>query len=182
LTEKEAIYCELLVLRCRRGQKDALEEVVRTWERRLFYYVRRLVGDEQEAWQILQDTWLKVLRGIGSLREPRNLPAWLYGIARNTAFSHLRARHAEESLLTSQADAADAAQTGPDLEFEDAERVQYGLGRISLEHRDVLTLFFLQDLSIEQIAGVVNVPEGTVKSRIYHAKRALKKILEAREQ
>jgi RNA polymerase sigma-70 factor, ECF subfamily len=181
LTEKEAIYCELLVLRCRRGQKDALEEVVRTWEQRLFYYVRRLVGDEQEAWQVLQDTWLKVLRGIGGLREPRNLPAWLYGIARNTAFSHLRARHAEESLITSQADAADAGQTGPDLEFEDVERVQYGLGRISLEHRDVLTLFFLQDLSIEQIAGVMNVPVGTVKSRIYHAKRALKKVLEARE-
>jgi len=55
LTDKEAIYCELLVLRCWRGQKDALEELVRSWEKRLFYYIRRLVDDEQTAWQVLQE-------------------------------------------------------------------------------------------------------------------------------
>ncbi len=181
MTEKEAIYYELLVLRCRRGQREALEEVVRTWEQRLFYYIRRLVGDEQEAWQILQDTWLKVLRSIGRLQEPRNLPAWLYGIARNTAFSHLRTKCAEQSFITSQADVANDQQTGPDLEFDDVERVQHGLERISLEHRDVLTLFFLEDLTTEQIAKVMNVPVGTVKSRLYYAKRALKNVLEAEE-
>ncbi|MHC4619728.1 MAG: hypothetical protein ACYTEQ_18435, partial [Planctomycetota bacterium] len=53
LTEKEAIYYELLVLRCRRGQKDAFEELVRDWQMRLFYYIRRLVDDEQTAWQLL---------------------------------------------------------------------------------------------------------------------------------
>jgi RNA polymerase sigma factor (sigma-70 family) len=181
LTEKEAIYCELLVLRCRRGQREALEEVVRTWERRLFYYIRRLVGDEQEAWQILQDTWLKVLRGIGRLQEPRSLPAWLYGIARNTAFSHLRARCAEQTFLTNPTEVREEWQADPDVKLDDVERVQYGLDRISLEHRDVLTLFFLQDLSIEQISGVMRVPVGTVKSRIHYAKRALKSVLETQE-
>ena len=64
MTEKQAIYYELLVLRCQRGQRDALEELVRNWEKRLFYYVRRLVGDEQTAWQVLQETWVKVLVGV----------------------------------------------------------------------------------------------------------------------
>jgi len=80
LTEKQAIYCELLVLRCRLGRKDALEELVRTWEKPLFYYIHRLIDDEQEAWQILQETWVKALRGIKRLREPRKLPGWLYRI------------------------------------------------------------------------------------------------------
>ena len=61
--------------------------------------------------------------------------------------------------------------------FEDAEQIHHALGRISLTQREVLTLFFLQDLSIEEIAQVVAIPAGTVKSRLYHAKRALKAVL-----
>ena len=65
--------------------------------------------------------------------------------------------------------------------FDDAEQVHYGLGRLSLPHREVLTLFFLQDLSIEHISEVLSVPQGTVRSRLYHAKRMLKAILEKQE-
>ena len=85
VTEKEAVYYELLVLRCRRRQRDALEELVRTWDRPLLYYLRRLVEDEHEARQTLQQTWVKVLQGLGRLREPRKLPMWLFSIARKTA-------------------------------------------------------------------------------------------------
>ena len=181
MTEKQAIYYELLVQRCRRGRKDALEELVGTWEKRLFYYIRRLVDNEQDAWQILQETWLKVLRGIGTLKEPRNLPAWLYCIARNTAVSHLRAGYCEQAFRESNAGCSDVHGCDPNLDFDNAERVHYGLGRIPLVHRDILTLFFLRDLSIEQIAEVMTIPVGTVKSRLHYAKRALKAVLEERE-
>jgi RNA polymerase sigma factor (sigma-70 family) len=177
LTEKQAIYNELLVLRCCRGQKDALDELVRTWGPPLFYYIHRIIEDEQEAWSVLQETWVKVLQGIRKLREPRKLPFWLYSIARKTAFGHLRADHSKKAILQT----VEASLTAEDCEanctFDDAEQVHYGLGRISLHHREVLTLFFLQDLSIEEIAGVLEIPVGTVKSRLYHAKRALKTVL-----
>ncbi len=62
--EKNEIYCELLVLRCRRGDGAAYRELAKMWERRLFYYLRRLTNDEQQAWDVLQQTWLRVLRGI----------------------------------------------------------------------------------------------------------------------
>jgi hypothetical protein len=71
LTEKQAIYYEHLVLPRQRGQADAFRDLVRTWEKRLFYYIRRLIDDEQDAWQVLQETWLKVLAGIKKLRQPR---------------------------------------------------------------------------------------------------------------
>lgn len=177
MTEKQAIYYELLVLRCQQGQKDAIEELVQSWEKRLFFYVRRLVDDEQDAWQILQQTWLKVLRGIKKLREPRKLPAWLYSIAHNTAISHLRAKYSEEVLFEDNADVSNIVDINPTLSFDNAEQVYYGLGRISLVHREVLTLFFLQDLSINEIAEVLRISVGTVKSRLYYARRALKAIL-----
>jgi RNA polymerase sigma factor (sigma-70 family) len=181
LSEKQAIYYELLVLRCRRQQKSALEELIRMWERPLFYYIRRLVDDEQDAWQILQETWLKVLRGIRKLNQPQKLPSWLYRIARNTAISHLRSkytRQAHSGRLKQNANLRDIEDRPDNLAFENAEQVHYGLGRISLHHREVLTLFFLQDLSVEEIAEVLEIPAGTVKSRLNYAKRALKAVLE----
>ena len=89
-THKETIYTELLVLRCRRGDKDAFKELITTYELRIFYYLQRLVSNEEDAWDILQETWMKVYRGIGKLREPKRLQTWLYRIARNTAVSHVR--------------------------------------------------------------------------------------------
>jgi RNA polymerase sigma-70 factor (ECF subfamily) len=182
LTEKEAIYYELLVLRCRRGQKNALEELIQTWQQRLFYYIRRLVDDEQQAWQILQQTWVKVLTGIKKLRQPRKLPSWLYRIARNTAISHLRNEYANRLLHQDDKNLAVIQDNTDYLKFEDAEQVHYGLGQISLHHREVLTLFFLQDMSVEEVAEVLDIPAGTVKSRLYHARRALKTVLEEEQQ
>ena len=181
MTEKEVIYCELLVLRCRRGQRDALEELVRTWDRPLLYYIRRCVDDEQESLQILQQTWVKVLQGLGSLREPRRLPAWLYSIARKTALSYLRAKYSEQALFRNGDGIQDGSDDGAGWTFDDAEQIHYGLSKLSLIHREILTLFFLQDLSLEEIAGVLEIPVGTVKSRLHHAKRALRAILDGEE-
>jgi len=125
VSEKEAIYCELLVLRCRRKEKAAFEELVRHWERQLFYYIRRLVENEQDAWDLLQQTWLKVFSGIRSLRDPRTLPTWLYRIARNTTISHLKAAgHGYRPLVVDggQLDRAEADTN--EFRFDDAERVR----------------------------------------------------------
>ncbi len=178
MSNKQAIYYELLVLRCRWGQRQALEELVRTWEKRLFYYIRRLVDNEQDAWQILQETWLKVLQKIKTLKDPKKLPVWLYSIARNTAVDYLRRRYSKKVLFENCDQLEDIQDHNENLDFENAEQVHYGLAKISLPHREILTLFFLQDLSIEEVAEVVAIPPGTVKSRLYHAKRALKNVLQ----
>lgn len=176
--EKELIYYELLVLRCQRGETGAVEELIHNWEKRLFYYVRRLVDNEQDAWDILQETWLKVIQGIRLLREPRKLPTWLYRIARNTTMSHLRDEYSKRALLAKSESPPNSEGSPEGFVFEDAERVHCGLSRISLPHREVLTLYFLQDLSLEGVADVLGVPLGTVKSRLHYAKRALRAILE----
>lgn len=178
VSRKQAIYYELLALRCKRGQKDAFQELVRIWEKRLFYYIRRLVDDEQDAWQILQDTWLKVISNIKKLRQPKKLPSWLYKVARNTALGHLRKKYKRQALFEPDANVRDVEDVTSNIAFDDAQQVHFGLGKISLHHREALTLFFLQDLVVEEIAEVLQIPPGTVKSRLFHAKRALKAVLE----
>ena len=65
--DKDAVARELLALRCRRGDRAALEELIHTWERPLLYYLRRLVRDEADAWDVLQKTWVRVLKGDSRL-------------------------------------------------------------------------------------------------------------------
>ncbi len=178
LSDKKAIYYELLILRCKRGQKEALEELVSNWEKRLFYYIHRLIEDEQEAWSILQEVWVKVLQNIKKVHEPRKLPVWLYSIARKTVISHLRKKYSEKEFVRKGEENSNAEDFDSQYIFDNAEQVHYGLGRISLPHRDILTLFFLQDLSLEEIAEALQVPKGTVKSRLHYAKQALKDVLE----
>ena len=182
MTESERVLYELLVLRCRRGDAAAWRELIRHWERRLFYYVRRIVGGERDAWDVLQQTWLAAYKALPALNEPRALRAWLYRIAHRQAVSHLRHTGAAPDAGAADIDAAgdvpDGSAGDPSFSAETAERVHAALSRLSLAHREVLTLHFLEDASVEEVAAILDVPAGTVKSRLFHAKRALRAAIE----
>jgi RNA polymerase sigma-70 factor (ECF subfamily) len=180
--DKDLIYQELLVLRCQRGERAALAELVMTWERRLFYFIRRLGSDETDAWDILQQIWLKVLRGIAGLKEPRTLAPWLYRIARNTAINHGQMRSHYRECLQDLQPASDIEDDPGPRHLDDAEQIHHGLLQLALPYREVLTLHFLENMTVEQIASVLEVPDGTVKSRLYHARRALRDVLEKEDK
>ena len=172
LPESEKLRRELLVVRCQRGERAAFEQLVREWERPLVYYLRRMVASEADAWDLLQETWIKVFRSLGTLRDRSSLAAFLYTVARNGAVSHLRGDVVWED--SSQISAAEA--NGDDVAaFDDAEQVHRLLDQLPLAQREALTLYFLQDLPIEQIAAVTGAAVGTVKSRLYYGKQALRK-------
>ena len=169
---------EALWRRCRAGDAEALEELIRRWERKLFYYVRRLVAEEADAWDVLQQTWLRVIKGIGAVRDADKLVPWLYCVARSAALSHRKSLLARERFLDRQA-SIDELGAAPIREIGwSAQVVHDGMQRLSIHHRETLTLFFLEDLLISQIAQVLAVSEGTVKSRLFYAKQALREVLE----
>ena len=176
--DRQAILLELLVLRCQRGDKQALDELIRQWQERLLYFVRRLVATEEDAWDVLQQTWLILVRRIRSLDDPHRLPAWLYQIARRTAMSHWRGYYRGQARMEDNVDLAKLAGDDEDNPCDDVEEVHQALSRISLAHREVLTLYFLKDLSLQQMAEVLDIPLGTAKSRLCYAKRALRAVLE----
>lgn len=181
--QKQAIYEQILVIRCRGGDRAALEELIGLWERRLFYYIRRLVDQEADAWDVLQRTWVKVVRGIRSLRDPRSLRCWLYTLARNTAIDSHRARaHRELPWNGSEEKPERHCHGDPALSLENAEAVHHALAGLAPPHREVLTLYFLQDLTIDEIAQVIGVKVGTVKSRLHYARAALRQALQEEDR
>jgi RNA polymerase sigma-70 factor, ECF subfamily len=180
--DKQTILQELLVLRCIRGDSRAFDELFRQWEERLFYYIRRLVANEADAWDVLQQTWIKVFKGIKTLNTPERLPIWLYQIARCTALSHWRGHYRQQSRLEENSNLTEIAATDDIDRFDGAEQVHLGLSRISLAHREVLTLHFLENFSLEEMAEILGIPPGTAKSRLFYAKRALRAVLEPKEE
>ncbi len=173
------IYDELLVMRCRRGEVAAWDELVRRWSDRLLYYLRRLIDHEDDAINALQEVWLKAFRGIGTLRQQDRFAPWLYTIARHCAMNHFRGSYARRE--ESGVEAIDEEQddvSEEQLRLENAELVHFGLGQLGLVEREVLTLFFLEDLTTSEIAGLLEIPVGTVKSRLFKARRDLRRVLE----
>ena len=175
---KESVYNQLLVIRCRQGQEEAWSELVSRWEKPLLYYIRRMIDNEHQAWQVLQETWLQVVKNIDTLKMPEYLPKWLYSVCHHKIVSYYRQCHRQAELYESISNAYSNCGDNGDTYLEDAEAVHWGLGQIKPVFREVLTLYFLQDLSIDEISEVLGVPAGTVKSRLYHARQQLRKALE----
>jgi RNA polymerase sigma-70 factor (ECF subfamily) len=176
MTDEQILQCELLVVRCQRGDPSAFPAIVEMWERPLFYYLRRLAPSEAETWDLLQETWLKTFRALGSLRDPRTLPAFLYKTARNTAISRLRYQEREEERMRVP-EAYVASPSDEIAAFDNAEQVHHALDQLPIPQREALTLYFLQDLSLDEMAGLLGVPLGTVKSRLHYGKLAIQRIL-----
>lgn len=173
--DKQLIESALLVVRWQRGDREAFAEIVKLWERSLLFYLRRLAPTEADAWELLQETWLKLLRSLHKLRDPRTLPSYLYTIARHAAISRLRIAPPEVESYPEQL--ADDRSRDDVAAFDDAEQLRHALDQLPVHQREVLTLFFLDDLSLEELSTLLEIPVGTVKSRLHYAKAALRAIL-----
>ena len=141
------------------------------------YYAASLTGNQDAALDVLQDVWIKVIRGIRSLKDPGSLRPWLYAITHGVAVDRIRRDYRRDKAEQAQLDDVTNIDE-PSFSEDDASAIRDALSRLGLKHREVLVLHFLQDLSILEIANVVGCSEGTVKSRIHYAKRKLKQILE----
>jgi len=172
----------LLVLRCQLGSEPAFEQLHRRYDARLGYYLRRLLGADGRAEDVLQNVWLTVFRKISTLRETRAFRTWLYRIARNRAVGELRRRGIEIPLEDSPPDAEPRGGPEEDLPLRDPEAVHRALGLVSAAHREVITLRYLNGLTYEEIARVTGSSIGTVRSRIHYAKRALKQKMEKSDE
>lgn len=177
----EHIRTQWLIVRHLQGEPKAFEQIVALWERRLFYYLRRLLRAEEDAWDVLQEVWLQVFRRLPELRDSAAFPAWLYRIGHHQAVSLLRKQRKLEVAM--DGDGCLEVQDSAELNFtaSDAEEVHAALARLPQAQREVLTLFFLEGFSISDIAEIVEAPEGTVKSRMHYGKQALRKEMESHD-
>jgi RNA polymerase sigma-70 factor (ECF subfamily) len=169
----------LLAVRCQLGERSAFDDLIARWHEPLWRYLCRISNSQDTARDLAQDTWIRVFRGIARLRDPAKLRSWLFGIARNVAMDHLRAQYSEGSQADVNLEELPAAD---DMNLEEElATLESGLASLPIVERETLTLFYLRELSLDEIAGLVDVPVGTVKSRLFRARQMLRRALKGEE-
>ena len=165
------------------GSRDAFDRLVRRWTPRLLRYATRVQGRPELSRDIVQETWIAAIRGLKKLDDPSRFPAWIYSIAHRKCIDDIRVKQRHRRLLESVGQEAAIASAGnhdrphPD----DLSDLTMAITRLNQEQREVVHLFYGEDLSIDEIAAVLTVPAGTVKSRLFHARESLKNYLGERD-
>jgi RNA polymerase sigma-70 factor (ECF subfamily) len=168
----------LWVTEAQAGDADAFLRLLNRHEKPLLYYLRRLVPNADDALDLHQEVWLDAFRGLKSLEVPEAFRAWLYRIAHHKAARFVRDGIREERVVESLGDAS-AVQSEPEPDTAlDAEALHKALEILPPHHREILILHYLRDLSIQEVAAILDCPPGTVKSRLYHARLELRSIVE----
>ena len=173
----DRLYEMVLVLRCQAGDEAAFTELVERYHPRLRYYLRKMLRDAQGTEDALQDVWLSVFQAIACLTDIGAFRAWLYRIARDRALRDLRKRRPPHRPLE-EADPIDERLEETPLTAEDVEYIHAALDELVAEHREVLVLRYVENMTYEEIARVAECQVGTVRSRLHYAKHALRGILE----
>ena len=172
---------QLPVQQARDGDAAAWDALFRRYQLPLYVYVFELVRDEQTSLDIVQETFINAARHLGSLRDDAKFGGWLFGIAHQKCIQRWRKQAREEMLREEFVGEPVQFESAPDdlliREEQEAEFMRL-LNELPAPQRSVLLLYFIEDFSLEEIAGITGVSLGTVKSRLHYAKKSLRKLLE----
>jgi RNA polymerase sigma-70 factor (ECF subfamily) len=175
---RDQIYNELLVIKSQQGDKEAFNELVGRWQKQLWNYAYRVTGAESAAWDIVQESWHGIIKGIKKLDDAAVFGRWAIQIVNNKCMDWLRKQKQQykldDELLKNSRDESGEMQNNNDK----SESLLYAVRRLSPERRTLLMLRYQQGFDIEQIAQIINVPAGTVKSRLHRTLEKLKEIIE----
>ena len=181
-----------LIADCLKGQTAAFGELVHRYQDRLFNTVFRLVDSAEDAQDVVQEAFLHAYQSLDRFKGESRFFTWLYRIAVNSAISLKRKQRIVVSLHVDREgqgsvpephDVSELSQ--PDLVLERADeerRIQAALNRLSPEHRAVLILKDLEDQKYETMAEILQVPIGTIRSRLHRARLELREVLEKTTQ
>ena len=167
------------VRRLQHGEKDAFEILLRRHEKAIFNLVYRMIGDYDEAAEVSQEVFLSAFRAVGQFRGDANFSTWLYRIALNHSITRRKSLGVRQQrrVPIENADPLCDPRPGPSETLEKKqirERVQHALSQLDPEDAQVLLLRDLQDIPYDEVARVLEIPVGTVKSRLHRARQALK--------
>lgn len=174
-----------LVTASKNGDQDAFSLLVQRYQRRVFNLVLRMLQDYEEACEITQEAFLAAWQGMPSFRGEARFSTWLYRIAYNCALKQLELRKRERTLQQAlQAEQALESigdeQKNAHLEaLDNQELVQEQLSQLPAKYRIVLILRHLQDMTYEEMAEVLTMPIGTIKTHLFRARNLLKERLQA---
>jgi RNA polymerase sigma-70 factor (ECF subfamily) len=154
-----------------KGDTQAFNILVRQWEKPIYNFILRMIGDRDEAMDLCQDCFMKAYRELGTLKDRDRFSSWLYRIAHNTCLSRIRKDYGKTWVEL------DPDAGGAHSPLENRLAVEKALQHLPEDQREVVVLKVFQGLKFEEIAAIQNAPVSTVKSRLYMGFEKLRSIL-----
>lgn len=167
---------DYLVLLAQGGSREAFARLAARWTPKLSAFAARTLGSTEAANDVVQETWESAARGLVRLEDPARFRAWIYAIASRKCVDAVRGKYRNQNV----ADAAQAIAMAPaDAETDANTRLDFeaALKRLPPEQRVAVSLYFGEEMSVQEIARITGAPEGTVKSRLFAARKALRETL-----
>lgn len=166
------VFDEMLVLYAQAGRREALDRLASRWRPRHVAHARRLLGSNDKAADAVQDAWVSIVRGLGRLNDPARFPAWSYAIlTRRCQDAIRRAARAKEMPLDE-----DVQEEAP-VEHDGGNDLRVGLSSLPPDQLAAIALFYRDGLAVAEIAEALSIPVGTVKTRLFHARRTLRRCI-----
>ena len=167
----DELFDELLVVKAQQGDERALERLYLRWNNRLVRSARRYCGAEDTASDLAQECWIAILRGIGSLRDPTRFRSYAFTVLHRRGADYLRKTIKERDNLSDQSEVPDLPQPAAQ---SDSAAIAQAFAALPADQRLAAHLYFVEGLTLAEIASVQSVPLGTSKSRIFNARQKLK--------
>lgn len=167
--ERADIEDQLLVMDAQNGDVKAMEELVSRWQKRLWQHAFRLTADQQAAWDVTQQSWVGIIKGLNKLHDPANFKAWAYKITTNKSIDWIKMKTSTRQM---QVESLNDVPAG----IKSDTGIKELLDELSPAKKVLLILYYFEGLTIYEISLVLNVPQGTVKSRLHNARKELKEL------
>ena len=168
---KEGIFDELILLKIKQGDTRAFEILVKRWNKRLLSFTYKYTKSTEIAKDIVQDSWLAVYKGIDKLKDPSKFSTWTFRIVYNKIMDWAKNQQKEQTYANEVAGSDEVEERTEEID------INQFLEKLPSAQKAILTLFYLEKQSIKQIAEILDVPSGTIKSRIFYARERLKNII-----
>ena len=173
---KQQSFNEWLVVRSQSGEREAFDKLVRLWQQKYFLYALNRLGDREAAKDVTQECLLSISRNIGKLSDAAAFPKWSFRILERRCVDWLRKTIREREHVQRQEEL-------PEIGIEDGTEtrlnVEQLLAKLDSRLAALLRLYYLEGLTVQEIAEVSDVPAGTVKSRLYYARKLMSRALQA---
>lgn len=168
------LFDELLVVMAQQGDKRALARLYERWNPRLVRAARRYTDASEPAQDLAQECWLAICKRIGKLSDPARFRSYAFAILHRRGADHLKRVVQERERIDQQSDAGSAT----DARADEGLDLRQAFSALPAEQRLAAHLHFVEGLTLSEIAAVLRIPQGTAKSRLFHARRKLKAALQ----
>lgn len=171
------LFDELLVVMAQKGEREAVERLYHRWTPRLQRAARRYCGTGEATGDLVQECWLAIWKGLSGLRDPARFRSYVFAVLHRRGADHLRSVVRDRGQISDMS--AESSQAAPQSE---QVAITQAFASLPPDQRLAAHLYFVEGLTLHEIAAVQRIPEGTAKSRLFHARRKLKAALDPTQE